>query len=135
RDEVYDYIFKEYENVALMGAMSTFRSRSIIRELGKVYGLPKGDIERLVHDPQHMLNKNEVTNMILSVYDQMTDFPNQRTIHPSGVLISQEPLTCYSAIDFPPKGLPTVQFNMYVAEDIHFEKFDILSQRGIGHIK
>src|SRR5690606_38167145 len=23
RDEVYDYIFKEYENVALMGAMST----------------------------------------------------------------------------------------------------------------
>src|SRR5690606_21339967 len=42
---------------------------------------------------------------------------------------------CYSAMDFPPKGLPTMQFNMYVAEDIHFEKFDILSQRGIGHIK
>src|SRR5690554_8103666 len=65
----------------------------------------------------------------------MADFPNQRTIHASGVLISDRPLTYYSALDYPPKGLPTVQFDMYVAEDIGFEKFDILSQRGIGHIK
>jgi len=137
RDEIYDYIFQKYEkgNVALMGAMSTFRSRSIIRELGKIYGLPRGDIDRLVHEPQHMLNKNEITNMILSVYDQMSDFPNQRTVHASGVLISEKPLTYYSAMDFPPKDRPTIQFDMYVAEDIKFEKFDILSQRGIGHIK
>jgi len=137
RDEMYDYIFNRYQTVhtALMGAMSTFRSRSILRELGKVYGLPKAEIDRLVHEPEHLLNKNEVTNTILSVYNRMADFPNQRTIHASGVLISEEPLTCYSAMDNPPKGLPTMQFDMYVAEDIGFEKFDILSQRGIGHIK
>ena len=137
RDEIYDFIFNRYQtgHTALMGAMSTFRSRSILRELGKVYGLPKAEIDRLVHEPEHMLNKNEVTNTILSVYNRMADFPNQRTIHASGVLISEEPLTCYSAMDNPPKGLPTMQFDMYVAEDIGFEKFDILSQRGIGHIK
>lgn len=137
RDEMYDYIFNRYQSghTALMGATSTFRSRSILRELGKVYGLPKADIDRLVHEPEHMLNKNEVTNTILSVYNRMADFPNQRTIHASGVLISEQPLTCYSAMDNPPKGLPTMQFDMYVAEDIGFEKFDILSQRGIGHIK
>ncbi|WP_286848043.1 MULTISPECIES: DNA polymerase III subunit alpha [Sphingobacterium] len=137
RDEMYEYIFNRYQtgHTALMGAMSTFRSRSILRELGKVYGLPKAEIDRLVHEPEHMLNKNEVTNTILSVYNRMADFPNQRTIHASGVLISEEPLTCYSAMDNPPKGLPTMQFDMYVAEDIGFEKFDILSQRGIGHIK
>ncbi|RKE52412.1 DNA polymerase III subunit alpha [Sphingobacterium detergens] len=137
RDEMYDYIFRRYQSghTGLMGAMSTFRDRSIIRELGKVYGLPKGEIDRMVNEPENMLNKNEVTNMILSVYDQMVDFPNQRTIHASGVLISEKPLTCYSALDYPPKGLPTMQFDMYVAEDIGFEKFDILSQRGIGHIK
>src|SRR5690606_2150853 len=46
RDEMYDYIFHRYQsgNTALMGAMSTFRSRSSLRELGKVYGLPKGEI-------------------------------------------------------------------------------------------
>jgi DNA polymerase-3 subunit alpha len=51
------------------------------------------------------------------------------------VLISEEPITCYTALDMPPKGFPTTQWDMYVAEDIGFEKLDILSQRGIGHIK
>ncbi|SEM63262.1 DNA polymerase III, alpha subunit [bacterium A37T11] len=137
RDDMYDYIFHRYQSghTALMGTMSTFRSRSIIRELGKVYGLPKGEIDRLIEEPGNMLNKNEVTHMILSVYNQLADFPNQRSIHASGVLISELPLTHYSALDLPPKGLPTVQYDMYVAEEIGFEKFDILSQRGIGHIK
>src|SRR5450759_2106377 len=35
----------------------------------------------------------------------------------------------------PPKGFPTTQWDMYMAEDMAFEKLDILSQRGIGHIK
>jgi DNA polymerase-3 subunit alpha len=137
RDEMYDYIFRRYQtgNTALLGAMSTFKSRSIIRELGKVYGLPKGEIDRLVSEPESMLNKNEVVNTILSVCNQMEDFPNQRTIHSSGVIISELPITSYCAMDYPPKGLPTMQFDMYLAEDIGFEKFDILSQRGIGHIK
>lgn len=137
RDTIYDYIFNKYPkgNVALMGTMSTFRSRSIIRELGKIYGLPKADIDRLVHDPHHALNKNEVTELIYSVYNQMEDLPNQRSIHASGVLISELPLTHYCALDYPPKALPTTQIDMYTAEDIAFEKFDILSQRGIGHIR
>lgn len=137
RDEMYDYIFHRYQtgNAALMDSMSTFRSRGILREQGNVYGLPKGEIDLLVNEPENMLNKNEVTNMVLSVYNRMADIPNQRTIHASGVLISELPLTNYSALDFPPKGLPTMQFYNYTAEEIGFEKFDILSHRGIGHIK
>jgi DNA-directed DNA polymerase III PolC len=136
RDEIHEYIFSRYPGrVALLGAMSTFRSRSMIRELGKIYGLPKGEIDRMVHDPDHLLNRNEVVDMILSVCNQMKKFPNQRTIHASGVLISELPLTCYAALDYPPKGLPTTQFDMHIAEDIGFEKFDILSQRGLGHIR
>lgn len=134
RDEIYAYIFGKYEHVALLGAMSTFRSRSVIREFGKVYGLPKAEIDRLVHEPHHMLNKHEVAQMILGVHSQMKDFPNQRTIHASGIIISELPLTCYCALDYPPKGLPTMQLDMYAAEEIGFEKFDILSQRGLGHI-
>lgn len=136
RDDIYQYIFHRYQhkNTALMGAMSTFRSRSILRELGKIYGLPKGDIDRLVHEPQNILNKNKITKTIYDLYNQLEDFPNQRTIHASGVLISEQAMTYYTALDYPPKGLPTVQFDMYTAEAIGFEKFDILSQRGIGHI-
>ena len=35
----------------------------------------------------------------------------------------------------PPKGFPTTQFDMVVAEDIGLHKFDILSQRGLSKIQ
>ena len=137
RDDVTEYIFRRYgrKHTALLGAMSTFKDRSIIRELGKVYGLPKEDIDRLIKYPDSPLNKNEICRDIMNHYHSIEDFPNVRSIHAGGVLISEEPLTCYTSLDLPPKGFPTTHFDMYLAEDIGFEKLDILSQRGIGHIK
>ncbi|MEN8201306.1 MAG: DNA polymerase III subunit alpha [Bacteroidota bacterium] len=137
RDEVLDYIFKRYgrKHTALIGTISTFRDRSIFRELGKVYGLPKEEIDRLVKEPGNELNDNNITRRIYEAGSQLMDFPNMRSIHAGGVLISEEPLTVYTALDMPPKGFLTTQWDMYVAETLGFEKLDILSQRGIGHIK
>ena len=137
RDEVLDYIFKRYgrEHTALLGAMSTFQQNSILRELGKVYGLPKSELDALVARPDAADNANHLTKEIFRYSQMLTDFPNVRSIHAGGVLISEEPITNYTALDMPPKGLPTSQWDMYVAENIGFEKLDILSQRGIGHIK
>jgi len=137
RDTVTDYIFKRYgrEHTALLGTMSTFRGKSIYRELGKVYGLPKKEIDNLIEHPEASINNNSITARIHGIARTMVDFPNLRSIHAGGVLISEEPITYYTALDLPPKGFPTTQWDMYVAEDIGFEKLDILSQRGIGHIK
>lgn len=136
RDEVQDYIFKRYgkQYTALLGTVTTFRDRSIFRELGKVYGLPKEEIDRLVDYPDAPAHKDEVTEKLFGMGNQLVDFPNIRSIHAGGILISEEPITSYTALDLPPKGFPTTQFDMYVAEAIGFEKLDILSQRGIGHI-
>lgn len=137
RPQVHDYIFKRYgrEHTALLGTMSTFRSSSIYRELGKVYGLPKREIDILSDYPHKADRKSPIIAKILHIAEQIQDFPNHRSIHAGGVLISEEPIFQYSALDLPPVGLPTVQWDMYQSEDIGFEKFDILSQRGIGHIK
>ncbi len=135
RDEVTEYIFNRYgqEHTALLGTMTTFKGKSIYRELGKVHGLPKGEIDRLVEQP--VSEDDSIVSRIQQIGNHMVDFPNIRSIHAGGILISEEPITCYSALDLPPKGFPTVQWDMYVAEDVNFEKLDILSQRGIGHIK
>ncbi len=137
RDAVQDYIFKRYgkKHTALLGAMSTFKGKSIYRELGKVYGLPKKEIDELISRPDAGINSNHITRQIHGIARMMVDFPNIRSIHAGGILISEEPVTYYTALDLPPKGFPTTQWDMYVAEDIGFEKFDILSQRGIGHIR
>ncbi len=137
RDEVIDYIFKRYgyKHTALLGTMSTFRGKSIVRELGKIHGLPKEEIDSLIDNPSAATNRNEITDTIFSTGLKIADFPNMRSIHAGGILISEEPVTCYTALDMPPKGFPTTQWDMYTAEEIGFEKLDILSQRGIGHIK
>ncbi len=137
RDEVIDYIFKRYGygHTALLGTMSTFRGKSIVRELGKVHGLPKEEIDSIIDNPSSETNRNEITNTIFSTGLKIADFPNMRSIHAGGILISEEPVTCYTALDMPPKGFPTTQWDMYTAEEIGFEKLDILSQRGIGHIR
>ena len=137
RDEVIDYIFKRYGNkhTALLGTSVTFRGKSIYRELGKVHGLPKAEIDALTANPSAVIDKNGINRNIHALALMMQGFPNQRSIHAGGVLISEKPVTYYTALDMPPKGFLTTQWDMYVAESIGFEKLDILSQRGIGHIK
>lgn len=137
RDEVIDYIFKRYgrEHTALLGTITTFKGKSIYRELGKVYGLPKEEIDSLVKYPEQELNKNKITQQIASIAKLMMGYPNMRSIHAGGILISEEPINNFGALDLPPKNFPTIQWDMYVAENMGFEKLDILSQRGIGHIK
>lgn len=136
REDVQQYIFKRYgaEHVALLGAISTFQDRSTIRELGKVYGLPVEDIERMM-SPSFNPKGEALAEKIFGIAGHISDFPNSRTIHAGGILVSEAPITDYTVLELPPKGLPTTQFDMYSAEDIGFEKLDILSQRGIGHIK
>ncbi|WP_316822749.1 DNA polymerase III subunit alpha [Pedobacter gandavensis] len=138
REDVQDYIFKRYgkAHTALLGTMSTFKDRSVIREIGKVMGLPKAEIDSFTDRGQMPGNQQHPTfRKIMAAYAMMADMPNQRSIHAGGVLISEEPITYYTALDLPPKGMPTVQWDMYEAEKIGFDKYDILSQRGIGHIK
>ena len=137
RDDVTDYIFKRYGygHTALLGTINTFRGKSIVRELGKVHGLPKEEIDALIDNPSASESRNWITETIFSTGLRIADFPNMRSIHAGGILISEEPLTCYTALDMPPKGFPTTQWDMYTAEEIGFEKLDILSQRGIGHIR
>ncbi|MBN2236219.1 MAG: DNA polymerase III subunit alpha [Bacteroidales bacterium] len=137
RDEVIDYIFKRYgrEHTALLGTINTFKGKSIYRELGKVFGLPKEEIDAFLKDPNAKQDGSELFQKMEILAEQMKDFPNMRSIHAGGILISEKPINYYGALDLPPKGFPTIQWDMYVAEDIGFEKLDILSQRGIGHIK
>mgnify|MGYP001344766860 CR=1 FL=1 len=137
RDQVQDYIFKRYgkRHTALLGATVTFQGSSIVRELGKVYGLPKEEIDKIADGEVAEKERDHIAQRIFTIGSQLVDFPHVRSIHAGGVLISEEPITTYTSLEMPPKGFATTEWDMYVAEEIGFEKLDILSQRGIGHIK
>lgn len=138
RETIQRYIFNKYPkwHVAFLGTMSTFKDRAIIREIGKVLGLPKEEIDTFTDPTKERENQQNLTyQKLLAVHHHMRSMPNQRSIHAGGILISDEPITYYTALDLPPKGFVTVQWDMYEAEAIGYEKFDVLSQRGIGHIR
>lgn len=136
RDDMTRYIFDRHgrEHVALQATYSTFQDKAITRELGKVFGVPGHEIDRLQqHGKNHGLGK--YGDLILKYGPYIHNFPSHLSIHASGILISEKPMNAYGATFMPPKGYPTTQFDMITAEDIGLYKFDILSQRGLGKIK
>lgn len=186
RDDVTDYIFKRYgrDHTALLATYSTFQHAAVIRELGKVFGLNKSEIEAILEywsattpgiwewgtesgkrsaegtppntengpqatgkpAPNTTLNKAAPTpknsqvlhpwaKHILHFGNLLVDFPNYLSIHAGGVIISENPLCEATALQMMPKGFPITHFDMYAAEEWGFHKFDVLSQRGLGHIK
>ncbi len=137
RDEVIAYILEKYttQHAALLATFTTFQGRSVIRELGKVFGLPKNEIDRIIDHPIEMRNRDEITRLIFRYAERLHDVPQNLSIHAGGIVITERPIYAYTATEIPPKGFPITHFDMYGAEDIGIHKFDILSQRGLGHIK
>jgi len=136
RDTILEYIFDRYgkEHVAFCGTNVQFKYKSIFREVGKVFGLPKEELDGLANNSLDTHDQNSVVKHVHRYGTMMERFPNQRSMHACGILISEEPITNFTALEMPPKGFPIAQFDMNTAEDIGLEKFDILSQRGLGTI-
>jgi len=136
RNTILEYIFDKYgrDHVAFCGTNVEFKHRSIFREVGKVFGLPKEELDMLAKNPMALQETNSIVKLVQDYSLMMGKYPNQRSMHACGIIISEEPITNYTPLEMPPKGFPIVLFDMHIAEEIGFEKFDILSQRGIGHI-
>ena len=136
RDTILEYVFKRWgkDHVGFCGTIGEFKFRSKIRELGKVFGLPKEEMDKLTRSRKDVQESNKVVRAINKYGAMLEKYPNQRSMHSCGILISEEPITNYTALEMMPKGFPIVQFDMHIAEDIGFEKHDVLSQRGISTI-
>lgn len=134
RNDVTTYLFEKhgYDKVALLGSYTTYQHKSVIRELGKVFGLPSEEIEQLQYNG---ITDTEYGRLIQKYSSYIAGFPNNLSIHSSGIIISEKPIHYYSATYLPPKNYPTVHFDMQIAEDIGLYKYDVLSQRGLGKIK
>ena len=154
RDEVFNYVFDKYNgegvgniHAAQIATYTTFQWRGAIRELGKAVGLPPGEIDalsagessyyreqrRLPDGAKGALDK--VAQTVIRYSKHLIGMPHHLGIHAGGIVITDKPVTHYTALHRPPKGFPVTQFSMLEAEDLGLHKFDLLSQRGLGHIR
>ena len=134
RDDVTHYIYQRFPNVALVATYRTFKNRSVIRELGKVFGLPKEEIDRLTRS-YYAIQPDSLAALVLKYSEYIHGFPSHLSLHPSGIVISERPIHYFSPTFISQKGYKTIQFDMHTAEDVGWFKFDILSQRGLSKIK
>jgi error-prone DNA polymerase len=135
REDITEYIFGRFPNAVLLGAFVTFQYSAVVRELGKVFGLPKHEIDMLSDGKFITEQLDSMHRMVLYYASYIQDFPNYIGIHAAGILITEKHIHHYGATFLPPKGFATVQFDMHQAEDIGINKLDILSQRGLSKIK
>jgi len=134
RDDVTRYIFDRYPNAALLCTYNTFQYSASVRELGKVFGLPKTEIDLLSKGKFNYNQLDQLSQLVIKYSQYIQGLPSHLSVHAGGIIISEKPVTWYSGTFLPPKGYPTTQFSMMEAEDVGLFKFDILSQRGLGKI-
>ncbi len=135
RDDITNFIFNTFKNTALITVYNTFKFKASVRELSKVFGLPKEEIDKLSKGQFQVHQLDHLSKLVIAYSKLINGFPNYLGIHAGGILISEKPINYYTATFLPPKGFSTTMFDMVVAEDIGLYKFDILSQRGLGKIK
>ena len=136
RNDVTRYLFDTHgwDHTALVGTYSTFQYRSMLRELGKVFGLPAREIEK-IQAARDFTGLDDISRLVVKYSKLINGFPSHLSVHSSGIIISDQTISTYGATIMPPKGFPTVFFSMIEAEDIGLSKFDVLGQRGLSKIK
>lgn len=134
RQDVTAYIFKKHKNTALLATYIMFKRKAVARELGKVFGLPKENIDKLSAGFFRYSELDELEKLVVRYSSLIEGFPNYLSVHAGGIVILEKSIYNYSATFLPPKGFPTVQIDMNIAEEVGIFKFDILGQRGLSKI-
>jgi DNA-directed DNA polymerase III PolC len=158
RDEIVKYVYEKYgyNKVAMISTMVKFKARSAFREAAKVFGIPDQEISRFSKfipwtRAQNLVNiaekypeakslkfDCEPWRSVIKIASQLADFPNHVSIHPSGIIITPEPITNYVALEYAKNkgiGLIVTQPDMYPIEDYGLIKIDLLSQRSLGVLR
>ncbi len=158
RDTIIKYVFDKYgyDKVAMISTTVTFRARSAFREVAKVFGISESEISKYSKfipwtSAKNLVNirekfpetksldfDNEPWKSIIKVAAKLSSYPRHLSIHPSGIIITEKPITNYVALEYAKNkglGLIITQPDMYPIEDLGLIKIDLLSQRSLGVLK
>ncbi len=130
------------ERAALVAAFPTYRARGAIRELGKVLGLPPGEIERVARAAEHYMGapehgmttapptRSERWRWLARLVQEAYGLPRHLSQHPGGMVVATQPLIdCCPVVPAAMEGRQMVQWDKDSCADAGFLKIDLL---GLG---
>ena len=154
RERLIPRVHERYgqDRAALVAAFPTFRARGAIRELGKVLGLPAGEIERVARgaerygeheiaaglgaggpDAEEGAGRGEPSirwRWLARLVEQAYGLPRHLSQHPGGMIVATRPLIdCCPVVPAAMEGRQMVQWDKDSCADAGFLKIDLL---GLG---
>ncbi|HEX4114279.1 MAG TPA: DNA polymerase III subunit alpha [Solirubrobacteraceae bacterium] len=127
------------DHAALVAAFPTFRARGAIRELGKVLGLPAGELERMARAADHRADVEHDTpaetrsprwRWLARLVGEAYRLPRHLSQHSGGMVVSTRPLIdCCPVVPSAMAGRQMVQWDKDSCADAGFLKIDLL---GLG---
>ena len=148
RDEIIRYVTEKYgtEKVAQIGTFGTMSSKAVIKDVGRVLGLPYAEVDRLskmipsfrgkvfsieeavnkVKEIRERLAENKQLAEVVELARSLENMVRHSSTHAAGVVISNEPLADYIPLYKGSKNEVVTQFDMSSIEKLGYVKFDFL---------
>ncbi len=152
REEVIQYMYRHYgrRHAAMVANVVRYRTRSAVRDVGKVLELPAGDIDAVAKllnyhsltiepeairatglDPKAPLLKH-----LLKIGHELLDQPRHLSIHPGGFLLGHQPVDELVPIEpATMKDRTIIQWDKTDVEDLGLFKVDLLGLGALSCIR
>lgn len=113
RDKVFEYMADHYKSwrVARLGTVGMFKQRSALKQVATVFGIPIGMVEKALTASGDALSLKETFDTteagqkLIAAYpearvaERLENHPNVASQHAAGMLVTQEAISNYVAID------------------------------------
>jgi DNA polymerase III subunit alpha len=149
RDEVIRYVQQKYgrDRVAQIITFGKLQARAVLRDVGRVLGMPYGQVDRLCklvpNNPAHPVtleqaiagepalqqqrDTDETVARLMTIALKLEGLYRHASTHAAGVVIGDRPLTELVPLYRDPRSdIPVTQFNMKWVELAGLVKFDFL---------
>jgi DNA polymerase-3 subunit alpha len=149
RDEVKDYLVRQYRHVASITTFLTFKDKGVVRDIARVLHIPLTDVNKVLKtiDTWDEYCSSKTTQEFRQKYPEVEEFGEQLRgrirgtgIHAAGVVTAKEPIFKFAPLEtrVDPKTklrIPVVGVDMGEAERIGLIKLDALGLKTLSVLK
>ena len=146
REQVIQYVADKYghDHVAQIITFSTMKAKAVVRDVGRVLGLPYNEVDRVAKLIPNQLNitideamrlspplkelmeSNPTIAQLIRIARTLEGLNRHVSTHAAGVVVSSKPLTEFLPVYTGQKGEVITQYDMSCVESIGLVKFDFL---------
>ncbi len=150
REEVIQFMYREYgrRHAAMVANVVRFRTRSAVREVGKVFGFPAVILDQMSRiasgrsislaecsETVGLDRRDHRVKAFLHCCEQILRFPRHLSIHPGGFLLGSEAVNRLVPVE--PATMPgrtVIQWDKYDVEEMNLFKVDLLGLGALTHL-